>query len=198
MATAHRVAPWALLACIAGCGPKASNPVIATGASVHPDLQCPPGTLPAGTPPPQGREVWCELRPVGGAPVRQGPSIAWHENGKRAAQGPYLAGKRHGRWTFWHPNGVPAKQGSFAQGLEEGVWTAYHPHGDRASEGEYVGGEEHGPWLYWDVQEPARIEGTWALGKRTGRWLDIGPDGRPVRERVYRNGRLVNQQELGG
>ena len=180
-----------------GCGPKPA-PAAAVPAAGHPDLQCPPGTSPAGRGPPEGTEAWCQVRLPGGEARRAGPRITWHANGQRSAAGWYQAGKRHGTWQFWHASGTPAKQGSYTQGLEDGPWTTYHPDGTRAAMGGYVGGEEHGPWIFWDPGTLTRTEGSYELGERTGRWVDVGPDGRPVRERIYRRGRLVNQRELGG
>lgn len=193
------MAAWArlTLGClvVAGCGGK--TPVVAPlpTNSVHPDLQCPPGTLGAGEGPPNGTQVWCEL-PSLTDPVKQGPSIGWHENGRKQAEGSWLAGERHGDWRYWHPNGRPEAQGTYAHGLREGLWTRYHPDGSRAAEGSFVGDQEHGAWTFWDATALTRTDGIYELGQRTGRWLDVDPAGVPVRERLYQEGRLVNQREL--
>lgn len=180
----------------AACAPKA--PVDTTPvSSVHPELQCPPGTWAAGQGPPEGLEVWCEVRSPTDA-VRQGPSITWHPNGRRAAEGSWVGGKRHGEWKVWHANGTPSGRGTYSHGLREGVWTFYHPDGTRESEGAYVGDQQHGTWVFWSADALTRTEGRFELGLRTGRWIDHDPGGLPVRERIYREGRLVNQRELGG
>lgn len=181
---------------LAACTPKTPAESAAT-TGIHPDLQCPPGTWGAGDGPPNGVEVWCELRSPTDA-VRQGPSIRWHDNGRREAEGSWSGGKPHGDWRYWHPNGAPKAQGTYAQGLREGVWTNYHPDGSRESEGTFVGGQEHGPWVFWDPATFRRTEGAFELGKRTGRWIDLDASGVAVRERLYQEGRLVNQRELGG
>lgn len=196
MAVSARIATLILPLAVA-CGPKGSTEAVPSAASTHPDLQCPPGTWSAGEGPPAGVEVWCELRSPSEA-VRQGPSIHWYENGRRRSEGGWVAGKPHGEWRHWHPNGTPQARGTLAHGLREGVWTTYHPDGTRESEGNYVGGKQHGPWIFWDDEALTRTEGLFELGDRSGRWVDVDPGGVEIRERVYRNGRLVNQRELGG
>lgn len=163
---------------------------------VHPDLQCPPGSMGVGTPPPEGTEVWCEVRLTNGTLVREGPSIQWYANGRKRSEGAYVVDQRHGPWLYWFPTGGPEAQGTYASGVKEGTWTTYAAGGSRASEGQFVGGREHGIWTFWDESGERRTEGEFVLGARTGRWLDHGPDGTAVRERIYREGRLVSQREL--
>ncbi|HHO54404.1 MAG TPA: hypothetical protein ENK18_26915 [Deltaproteobacteria bacterium] len=181
---------------LAGCGASSRARNDLATLPVHPDLQCPPGTLGAGTPPPKGTEVWCEMRLATGALVREGPSIQWHPNGRKRAEGSYVADQRHGPWLFWYPTGNPEAQGSYTSGVKEGAWTTYDASGSRTSEGLFIGGQEHGMWTFWDDAGARRTEGEFVLGARTGRWLDHGPDGIAVRERIYREGRLVSQREL--
>ena len=191
-----RLAPTMLLAVVALMGCRKDPPLPAIAVPAHPDLQCPPGTLPAGTAPPQGDTVWCEITNAAGLKVREGPSLEWHPNERRRAEGSYVAGERHGEWLYWYATGSPEARGSYAIGVKEGVWTTYHPNGDRASEGMFVGGAEHGPWVFFDPTSGTRTEGEYVLGERTGPWIDYGEHGRPVRERIYRNGRVIDQREL--
>lgn len=181
---------------LAGCPPK---PGAATGPELpvgHPDLKCPAGTAAAGYAPPNGWEVWCEKFLADGTEVREGPSISWHPNEQRKAEGSWADGKQHGPWLYWFPTGTPESQGSFAMGNKEGVWTTFQSNGERASEGQFVSGAEHGPWVYWNTDALTRTEGSYVLGNRDGIWRDYGPDDKPVRERVYRDGRMITMREL--
>ena len=162
----------------------------------HPDLKCPAGTQPAGYAPPHGWEVWCEKLLPNGQKLREGPSIGWHPNEQKRSEGSYADGKQHGPWLYWYPTGTPESQGGFALGVKEGVWTTYAAGGETTSEGQFVGGQEHGPWVFWNTDAATRTEGSFVLGARDGVWLDYGPDDRPVRERTYRDGRMVTMREL--
>ena len=179
-----------------GCSPKGASPLDAAAAASHPDLRCAPGTVAAGAAPPQGWEAWCVKPLATGTSVREGPSIQWHTNEARKAEGSYVADKQHGPWLYWYPTGTPQMQGSFASGVREGVWTSYHADGERASEGLYVDGNEHGTWTYWNTETLTRTEGEYILGGRDGAWIDYSADDTGVRERIYRNNRLVSQREL--
>jgi len=181
---------------LAGCPPKAPSVTAPSLPVGHPDLKCPPGTRPAGHAPPHGYEVWCEQPLPDGSAQREGPSIAWHGNEQRKAEGSYVAGKQNGPWLYWFPTGTPETQGSFAMGVKEGVWTTFQPNGERAAEGQFVDGKEHGPWTYWNPDALTRTEGSFVLGLREGVWIDYGPDGKAVRERVYRAGRMITVREL--
>lgn len=181
---------------LAGCPPK---PAAETGPSRpvgHADLKCPAGTAPAGYAPPHGWEVWCEKFLPDGTTVREGPSIAWHPNEQRKAEGSWADGRQHGPWVYWYPTGAPQSQGTFAMGAKEGVWTTFQPDGQRASEGQFVDGAEHGPWTFWNAETLTRTEGSYLLGDRDGIWIDYGPDDEPVRERTYRSGRMTTMREL--
>lgn len=194
-ASAARNASWLLLAVMIACKPKALPEPPPEPKPIHPDLICPVDTVGTGTPPPGGTEVWCQKTLVTGRTVRHGPTITWHPNETRASMGDYAEGVIHGPWVTWYPTGVQESQGSFVRGIKNGLWTEFHLNGARKSEGEYVEGKENGPWIFW-AEDLTRTEGQFVLGQRDGVWTDYSPEGVPVRERVYRTGRLVSQREL--
>jgi len=183
-------------ALLMGCPPKAPPQSTANPGPAYSEITCPLGTVVAGYAPPTGSEVWCQRPNLDGTFTRHGPAITWHGNGEKASEGSYREGKSDGPWLYWYPTATPERQGSYALGKPEGVWTSYHPNGERASEGQMVDGKEHGRWTYWNAETLTRIEGEYILGDRDGVWMDFGPDDRPVRERIYRTGRLVSQREL--
>ncbi len=174
-----------------------STPQPVTGPQPgHPDLHCPPGTTPAGFPPPEGYAVWCELTRADGKVVREGPSITFHPGGAKDAVGSYAADRPEGEWITYYPTGTPKDQGSYVQGRKEGTWVTFAPAGEKISEGSFSAGLEQGPWTFWSTETLSRAEGAYVLGERDGTWVDYSPEGKPVRERIYRGGRLVSQREL--
>ena len=151
-------------------------------------------------------------RPLGRAVGRGDPDVAvaheqdrvgrrrrggdQEDNEQRKAEGNFADGRQNGAWLYWYATGTPESQGMFAMGAKEGVWTTFQANGERSSEGQFVGGEEHGPWTFWNADVLTRTEGSFVLGDRDGIWLDYGPEDKPVRERIYRDGRMITMREL--
>lgn len=185
---------WGFVLAI-GCA-KPATPTAVRAAPVHPDLACPAGTVANGTAPPNGDEAWCELRAPDRPPMRQGPSLTWHDNGAKASQGSFASGFRTGPWLFWHANGELSEQGPFVSGVREGIWTTWDATGARTSEGAYAGGKRDGAWTFWTPADQTRTEGRYALGKRQGEWTEYSPEGTAVRARTFRNDRQIDQREL--
>ncbi|MEN0063426.1 MAG: hypothetical protein AAGA48_14840 [Myxococcota bacterium] len=194
MATSRGVV-WLLGGLAIGCA-KPVPPTEVRQAPVHPDLQCPAGTVAAGLAPPQGHEAWCE-KPVQVGPVlRVGPSLTWHTNGEKASQGSWEAGLRTGPWLFWHPNAQLSEQGAYSADEKQGIWTTYDSSGRRTAEGSFVAGSRDGDWIFWDPSAQTRTEGRYELGEREGKWVEFDPEGRPVRERDFRDDRMLNVRSL--
>lgn len=194
---------WMLLVAViglAGCKKQVvdNGPKQPVGIN-HPDLDCPPGSIGLGAAPPNGLEIYCaRVDPYTNAVTRQGPAITWHSATRRASTGAYSEGKKNGQWVYWAPTGTPEAQGSYSGDKKDGLWTTFHPTGEKASEGSYVGGREEGRWTFWAEDGLSRSEGMYEYGGRVGKWIDFDADGKPVRERTYRNGRLVTQREMTG
>ena len=175
---------------------KSSLPTAVRTQPIHPELQCPAGTLATGTVPPDGKEAWCDRQDEGRPPVRQGPSLTWHDNGQKESQGAYANGQRTGPWLFWHANGRPAQQGPYVDDQRHGVWTTYDPQGRRIAEGPMVAGAADGDWTFWNPDAQTRTEGHYVLGRREGEWIEYSPEGTPVRARTFRDDRMLDVRDL--
>ena len=184
-----------LLVTVVACKKKPIVEEVVEEISIYPELGCLEGTKAVGTPPPMGTEVWCATTQEGNS-YRNGAAIEWYNNEQRKSAGSYENGMKSGQWEFWYPHGVPQEQGTFVRGVKDGYWTEFNPSGGRSSEGQMVAGKEHGKWIYWQ-DDGSRTEGEWVLGQKTGKWIDFGTDDKPMRERIYRNGRMLSQRELG-
>lgn len=182
--------PGIILLCASACA-KPSAPTAVRAEPIHPELQCPAGTLAMGAVPPAGREAWCTQ-----AGMRTGPSLTWHDNGQKASQGAWTADQRTGPWLYWHANGQLAEQGSYAGGVKEGVWTTFDPLGHRLSEGAWVSGGRDGSWMFWDPEAQTRTEAQYVLGSREGTWIEYSPEGTALRRWTYRDDRQLDMQSL--
>lgn len=188
---------WVVLVLLLGGCAKRSDAVVDAGPPKgHPDLQCPAGTAPEGYGPPVGKSAWCVLALPDGRRVKEGPSMEWHDTGTRAVTGSWSNDRMSGEWVRYYPTGTPESRGAYLNGKKDGVWTTFAATGEKTAEGPFVDGVEHGNWTFWSTDTLTRTEGAYVLGNRDGRWLDYSPEGKPVRERIYRDGRLVTQREL--
>jgi len=187
---------WGLVAVGGLACAKSAAPTMVRAEPIHPELQCPAGTIATGAAPPAGDEAWCEQRPAAGAPIRSGPSLEWHDNGQKASQGAYQADVRTGPWLFWHANGQLAEQGRYVAGVKEGVWTTYDGQGRRLSEGAYAAGKPDGRWTFWSPDQQTRTEGQYALGEREGTWTEYSPEGSALVERTFRDDRQLDVRRL--
>ena len=185
------------LAAGVACVPKPAPPPPVVEESPYPDdFACEEGTLPVGMPPPIGKIIWCQMQTATGHVLRHGPSIEWHDNGKRFKQGSYTSGKMDGAWSEWHATGDLNKDITYVNGVMEGPFIEYFLDGSKQAEGQMVNDKESGEWTYWTEGTGARLVGAFVEGKRSGTWLQYNADGVPVRERSYRAGRLTSQREL--
>jgi antitoxin component YwqK of YwqJK toxin-antitoxin module len=185
-----------LLINFSGCKKKNTSDLVEGPPPLHPDLHCPEGTHGEGFPPPSGVLVYCVLDGMSGITMKQGPSIEWFETGQQQAIGDYSGNQKAGDWIFWYETGIIEKQGSFINGNPDGHWIEFHPTGMQSAEGYRVNGREKGLWVYWSEGDNIRTEGHWANGQKDGEWTDYSPEGKPLRQRVYRLGRLINQREF--
>jgi antitoxin component YwqK of YwqJK toxin-antitoxin module len=178
------------------CKKKAPGDVSTAPAQLHPDLYCPEGTHGEGFPPPDGVLVYCVLDGNAGLTIKQGPSIEWFSSGQKQASGNYTSNQRVGEWVFWYESGIIEKQGRYLNNVQDGRWVEFHASGLQSAEGVRVNGRESGLWVYWSNGDNTRTEGNWANGQQDGDWTDYASDGTPLRQRIFRMGRLINQREL--
>jgi hypothetical protein len=89
-----------LLALIIG----ASVPVLAQS------ITCPPGSTRGGTESEIGKFHWCEqVTPSG--PIRQGPMVGFHPNGRRSFELNFVDGSPRGAVRAWYAGGQPSMTG---------------------------------------------------------------------------------------
>lgn len=185
-----------LLSINTACKKKAPDDLDVEIVNLHPDLICPEGTHGEGFPPPDGVLIYCVLDGNPGLTIKHGPSIEWYNNGQKKETGEYLSNQRFGEWTSLYESGIIARQGYYKNDVEDGRWVEFHPSGLQSAEGSRVNGRESGQWIYWADGDNTRTQGSWSNGQQDGNWTDFAGDGTPVRQRVYRMGRLINQREL--
>ena len=58
--------------------------------------------------------------------------------------------KRDGPWVAYHDNGQLWEKGTYKNGKQHGLWVAYHYYGQVGYKGTFGNGKQHGPWVYFN------------------------------------------------
>ena len=113
---AGKTGGWKVIATgvLAGC----AFSVLAAG------VECPDGTFPTGSAPPEGYEQKCVL-----------PD-----------------GKAHGPWRVWYPSGQLMSETPMDHGREHGELRAWWPNGQMMMRGQSIYGNRYRQFEYWDMQ----------------------------------------------
>ena len=114
-----------------------------------------------------------------------GPTRAYHRNGRPWYRGWYVDDLREGDWSYWNLSGMRTAVGRFARDVETGTWTYWHRDGSLRSIGAYKDGEESGPWLFWYPGGGPWASGSYANGHRTGFWMRWRRSGKPLEAGRY-------------
>jgi hypothetical protein len=94
-----RVLGAALLLLLAAAAPAAAQ-----------SITCPPGSKRGGTDSDAGKFLWCEQAGPDG-PIRQGPMVGFHPNGRRSFELTFVDGTPRGPIQAWYEGGQPSMTG---------------------------------------------------------------------------------------
>ena len=158
-------------------------------------LECSEEAWSMGASPPQGAAAWCQVQLATGRWLRHGPALEWHTNGQLAVESNYHNGTLHGAFHAWYPDGTSSTGGQYDQSVKTGLWRSFYADGTHSEQGHYVQGLRQGLWI---ERAPTgdRTEAWYVGDQRDGVWQSFDAFDVPLKQRVYREGRMVNQQEL--
>ena len=98
---------------------------------------------------------------------KEGPARLEFQDGKLAAEGEALKGKRVGPWKHFYDNAKLLGEGTYQEGQKTGPWRFYYGDGTPRASGRYVTDSRHGEWEEWDRNGTRRVA-QWQDGKKTG------------------------------
>ena len=102
------------------------------------------------------------------------PNCEGLEEAAVVCEGPYVDGKRHGRWVVRYADGS-VHEGPYVDGKAHGRWVARGADGT-VGKGPVVDGKQHGHWVVRQADGDVH-EGPYVDGKRHGRWVAREADG---------------------
>ena len=60
---------------------------------------------------------------------KDGPWVAYHDNGQLYYRGTFKDGERDGPWVAYRDNGQLSSEGTYKDGKKDGLWVSYHEDG---------------------------------------------------------------------
>lgn len=106
-----------------------------------------------------------------------------------------IEGEQDGPYQKFYPNGVLQVEGTFVNGKRSGLWVSYHPAGNKQSENNYEDGVLEGKTVVYYPSGQIMYIGYFSNGENDGQWLYFDTEGTLIKEVLYKNGKLISEQE---
>ena len=84
--------------------------------------------------------------------VKEGPRVAWFDDGQPWSTGEFINGKEHGLWSVWYTDGQRAQEFTMVHGAWHGTQTVWYPNGREKMIADWVDGQKQGPLRMWDSE----------------------------------------------
>lgn len=144
-------------------------------------------------------------------------AVNFHPNGKKMAEGSYVATRKDGLWKYFTEDEKLASTENYDHGVPEGEWRKYYDTGKLlesctyhkgVKEGEdkqffsdgalkaqfsFVGGQYEGPARFNHSNGNPMLEGVFHQDFKEGLWKAFKPDGTAESEITYHKGEVVHE-----
>jgi len=132
-------------------------------------------------------------------PLRTGPWVDYHTNGKPRLECAYIEHAPNGPCTEYYDSGAKWVVSNYERGTVKGAWVSYFPNGKTASTGEAYGQSygDHkyphrtGPWVDYHDNGNKRFECNWVQNQRDGDAVTYYPSGAKNITCTFDNGTLT-------
>ena len=122
--------------------------------------------------------------------------LSYGEGNKIVQKGDYRKGEKQGVWqTFFQDGGVSAEM-SFYNDQKDGPFRMFYTDGKVKDSSNFKAGKLHGLTTIYDSDGKKIIEGIYTWGERDKEWSYYGEEGEVNKVLMYKNGRLMNPQDL--
>ena len=142
----------------------------------------------------------------------------YYPNGKLAAHGQYVNGKKEGSWEWFNSNnGMLWCKGLYENDQKEGLWISFGSDGNNVSEfryhkgklhgpmrcfykgvltklGSYSQDKRHGPWEHFFHSGSIMTQGQYVDGLEEGLWKNFAPEGHVRDTCTFDKGEVVARE----
>lgn len=123
-----------------------------------------------------------------------GPWAEWDAEGHKTLSGAYDRGRKHGKWWDWGPDGRPTELTTWEDGQQRGPAVSWFDDGDVEQVGHHDAGAPVGLWIAFHETGGVASLTPWKAGMKHGMESVLTAGGRPVRETLFEEGRMVREQ----
>ena len=122
-----------------------------------------------------------------------GTEVRYHKDGSKAAEIPYIDGKRNGTMIWYSRDGSKSFEMSYVDGKIHGTEFRYHKNGNKKEKASWVNGILHGTHV--DYYEDGSKYGVtpFVNGKKDGTQIWYNEDGSLKEEFVFENGKQISR-----
>lgn len=124
-----------------------------------------------------------------------------YPNKQTEAEGSYLNGLEHGKWTFYYENGVVKQVANYLIGKYEGQLTYYYPNGKKKDDGFFHLDKRERNYVSYYSNGNISIQGNFVKDAREGKWISYFENGQKNWEGSYKNGKkdsIFHYQYISG
>ncbi len=159
--------------------------LLANGAPARAPLEGPAGAERRGAAPTDGYAEWCEAKDPHGQGWRHGPSRTYYDDGGLWIEERFREGERDGPSVEYHRNGRKAREGAWARGRKIGRWTISSESGQIEEVTQWRDGLPDGPFAAFWPDGTRKVEGQYCAGVQCGRWRTFDAAGRELGSAEY-------------
>ena len=98
--------------------------------------------------------------------AKDGVSVTYFDNGKKAETLHWQDGQRQGEWRQNYESGKPKAKGQYADGKLHGEVTYFYTNGKPHIKGQYHKGKMHGTWYFFDEFMQVEKKEEWRYGRK--------------------------------
>lgn len=96
--------------------------------------------------------------------LKDGESVTFFDNGRKAEILIYEDGKRQGPWRQNFETGKPKSKGTYVNDMLQGEVTYFYPNGKQRIKGQYRKGKMNGIWYFFDEYMQVERKEEWRYG----------------------------------
>jgi len=120
-------------------------------------------------------------------------------DGALSAEEQYKDARKEGTWKTYYPEeGGVAEEYTYVNDIKQGPWIQYFTDGKVKSKGTYIDDLLEGSFIIYHLNGMVEISGFYKNSVKDGIWVYMKETGEMEKREVYREGLLVEQENMGG
>ncbi|MBS9461716.1 hypothetical protein KIM67_04795 [Flagellimonas sp. 389] len=125
-------------------------------------------------------------------------SELFYENEAKKEIQHYEHGKKNGLYELYHENGTKILSGNYMDGYKNGAWKNFDlDNGTIVEKTTFKNNVKNGLYIKYNEAEKPSHKGNYLNGTKDGKWEFYNLAGKPIKEILYRKGKVISKIEYG-